>query len=77
LNQLDSSILEKVNLTLNLSSEKYEQSLNKYQDRLRDLEHQVYTKRLPVIIVYAGWDAAGKGGNIKRLVSGLDPGGMK
>jgi len=76
-NQLDSSILEKADLSRSLSPEKYEQSLNKYQDRLRDLEHQVYTKRLPVIIVYAGWDAAGKGGNIRRLVSGLDPRGYE
>jgi len=77
LNRLDTSILDKAKLSLSLSREKYEQSLKKYQDRLRDLEHQVYTKRLPVIIVYAGWDAAGKGGNIKRLVSGLDPRGYE
>ena len=77
LNRLDTSILDKAKLSLSLSREKYEQSLKKYQDCLRDLEHQVYTKRLPVIIVYAGWDAAGKGGNIKRLVSGLDPRGYE
>lgn len=77
LNRLNTSILDKAKLSLSLSREKYEQSLKKYQDRLRDLEHQVYTKRLPVIIVYAGWDAAGKGGNIKRLVSGLDPRGYE
>ena len=29
------------------------------------------------MIVYAGWDAAGKGGNIKRLVQGLDPRGYE
>jgi polyphosphate kinase 2 (PPK2 family) len=77
LNQLDSSILDKVDLSLSLSREKYDKSLKKYQKKLLDLEHQVYTKRVPVIIVYAGWDAAGKGGNIKRLVSGLDPRGYE
>jgi len=34
-----------------------------------------YRERLPVVIVYEGWDAAGKGGNIKRLTQELDPRG--
>jgi polyphosphate:AMP phosphotransferase len=76
-NRLDSSILDKADLSLSLSREKYERSLKKYQEQLRDLEHQVYTKRIPVIIIYAGWDAGGKGGNIKRLVAGLDPRGYE
>jgi AMP-polyphosphate phosphotransferase len=28
---------------------------------------------VPVVIVYEGWDAAGKGGNIRRLIRELDP----
>ena len=34
-------------------------------------------RRLPVVIVYQGWDAAGKGGNIRRLVNKLDPRGYE
>ena len=30
---------------------------------------------MPVIIAYEGWDAAGKGGNIKRIAGALDPRG--
>ena len=30
-----------------------------------------------MVIVYEGWDAAGKGGNIKRLASALDPRGYE
>lgn len=30
-----------------------------------------------MIITYEGWDAAGKGGNIKRITEALDPRGMK
>ncbi len=30
-----------------------------------------YLHRRPLIIVFEGWDAAGKGGAIKRLVGGL------
>ena len=32
---------------------------------------------MPVIIAYEGWDAAGKGGNIKRLTGALDPRGFE
>jgi AMP-polyphosphate phosphotransferase len=34
-------------------------------------------RRIPVILVYEGWDAAGKGGNIKRLARELDPRGYE
>jgi len=72
-----SSILEKVDLMKNYSRTRYVKELKICQSRIRELEHEVYLKRLPVIIVYAGWDAAGKGGNIKRLVSGMDPRGYE
>jgi len=77
LHNLTSSILDTVDLTLNLSREIYDRELKKYQKKILELEHEVYLKRLPVIIVYQGWDAAGKGGNIKRLVQKMDPRGYE
>jgi polyphosphate kinase 2 (PPK2 family) len=74
---LSSSILDKTDLSVSVTREEYDKKLKKYQDRIRELEHEVFLKRLPVIIVYAGWDAAGKGGNIKRLVRGMDPRGYE
>ena len=38
---------------------------------IRDRHNRLYRKRVPVIIAYEGWDAAGKGGNIKRLTGAL------
>ena len=74
---ISSSILDKADLSLTLTRAEYDQALKKYQQRIRELEHEVYLKRLPVVIVYEGWDAAGKGGNIKRLVQGMDPRGYE
>lgn len=71
------SILNQVDLSKSLTREEYQRSLKKYQARIRELEHEVYRKRIPVVIVYQGWDAAGKGGNIKRLVQGMDPRGYE
>ncbi|MDE6941687.1 MAG: phosphate--AMP phosphotransferase, partial [Lachnospiraceae bacterium] len=36
-----------------------------------------YRKKVPGIIAYEGWDAAGKGGNIKRITEALDPRGFE
>jgi len=73
--RLTSSIIDKLDLSLTMDHKNYKKKIEKLQDRLRTLEHEVYKKRLPVIIVYEGCDAAGKGGNIRRLVQGLDPRG--
>ncbi len=74
---ISSSVLDKVDLSVSLTREEYSAALKKYQQRIRELEHEVYIRRLPIIMVYEGWDAAGKGGNIKRLVRGMDPRGYE
>ena len=53
----------------------YKQELDRLQVELSDLHNKLYRKKVPVIIGYEGWDAAGKGGNIKRITSALDPRG--
>jgi AMP-polyphosphate phosphotransferase len=77
LNHISSSVLDKVDLSVSLTREDYDKELKKYQARIMELEHEVYVKRIPVMMVYEGWDAAGKGGNIKRLVRGMDPRGYE
>lgn len=71
------TILDKVDLSLKLEDNEYEKLLQKYQVKLRELEFEIYKKRIPVVIGYEGWDAAGKGGNIKRLTTKLDPRGYE
>jgi AMP-polyphosphate phosphotransferase len=71
------TILDRVDLGRRLTRPKYEKSLDTLQARLRDLGLECYRQRLPVVIVYEGWDASGKGGNIKRLTQELDPRGYE
>lgn len=71
------SILDRVDLSLSLDREEYETQVEQLQARLRQLEHELYSARIPAAIVYCGWDAAGKGGNIRRLTGGLDPRGYQ
>ena len=53
----------------------YRKELAKCQKKLAKLHNELYRKKIPVIIAYEGWDAAGKGGNIKRIAGALDPRG--
>jgi polyphosphate:AMP phosphotransferase len=56
---------------------KYEDKLKSLQKDLAKLHSKIYFDKIPVIIVFEGWDAAGKGGAIKRLSSTLDPRGYE
>ncbi len=60
-----------------LTDEEYKEKLDELQARLSDLHNRLYRKRVPLIIAYEGWDAAGKGGNIKRIAEALDPRGYE
>lgn len=68
-------MLEKIDLTKSLTREEYQESLIRYQLQLRALAYQLYVHKRSLIVVYEGWDAAGKGGNIKRVTEKLDPRG--
>ena len=68
-------MLEKIDLSKSLDRDEYERQLAHYQARLSHLGYQVYLQKRPVVIVYEGWDAAGKGGSIKRVTEALDPRG--
>ena len=60
-----------------LSDEEYKVQLKELQTELRMLHYRLYRDKIPVIIAYEGWDAAGKGGNIKRVSDALDPRGYE
>ena len=68
--------LADVDLSPTISDEEYKSELKKLQKRLSELHNVIYRKKIPVIICYEGWDAAGKGGNIRRVAYPLDPRGF-
>ncbi|WNF36194.1 UDP-galactose-lipid carrier transferase [Bacillaceae bacterium IKA-2] len=64
------------NLKLRFESKKqYKKVLKKNQLKLLELQRKLHKKGVPTIIVFEGWDAAGKGGVIRRLTETLDPRG--
>ena len=70
-------LLSEIPLDKTVSDEEYKAELDSLQKRLSELHNELYHKKIPVIIAYEGWDAAGKGGNIKRLAAALDPRGYE
>ena len=68
--------LANVDLSPSLTDEEYKKELKKLQKRLGELHNVIYRKKIPVILCYEGWDAAGKGGNIRRIARPLDPRGF-
>ncbi len=70
-------MLDKVNLDKKLEKKQYKQQLPDLQRRLYDLQKACWDNRVPAIIVFEGWDAAGKGSAIATLTERLDPRGFK
>ena len=69
--------LSEVELDKEISEEEYKKELRHLQKKLNALHYRLYRKKIPVVIAYEGWDAAGKGGNIKRIAGALDPRGYE
>ncbi|MDY6785803.1 MAG: polyphosphate:AMP phosphotransferase [Cyanobacteriota bacterium] len=67
------NFLARVDLELALPSDEYKQRLRAAQLQLLKLQRSIHEQSIPVILLFEGWDAGGKGGAIKRLTDSLDP----
>ncbi|MBK5275374.1 MAG: polyphosphate:AMP phosphotransferase [Desulfuromonadales bacterium] len=68
----DLLILRTLDLKKKLKQDTYEDELEKYQGRLNLLTRDEDFKKISVVIVFEGNDAAGKGGSIRRITQALD-----
>ena len=71
------TVLDGVDVSLTMTKEDYKKRLSVLQKELTRLQNEMYLKRIPVVVALEGWDAAGKGGAIKRLTEPLDPRGYE
>jgi polyphosphate:AMP phosphotransferase len=65
-------ILDQVDLSASLNDDAYRTQLAHYQERLHDLAWKARQGHRSVVAVFEGWDAAGKGGAIRRVTAALD-----
>lgn len=66
------SILKELVMDAPLSKSDYEESLEFLQKKLTHLSWKAYHARISTVLVFEGWDAAGKGGAIRRIMQAID-----
>jgi polyphosphate:AMP phosphotransferase len=64
--------LHAVQLDQRLSEDVYEEKRDKWLGRLNRVVRAAAAKQRSIVWVFEGWDAAGKGGAIRRLTSAID-----
>ncbi len=69
-------MLEIVNLEQVLSKDEWKARRGFYRQRLYDLAKAAFDAKIPVVVVFEGWDAAGKGTCVQTLTSRMDPRGF-
>jgi polyphosphate:AMP phosphotransferase len=65
-------VIKKMDMSLKIGKDKYEDELEKYQGKLNLLARHANFRKISVMAVFEGWDAAGKGGSIRRITGALD-----
>lgn len=55
------------------TKEECQEILNNLQIEMLELHYLLFKRNIPLIIMYEGWDAAGKGGNITRIARYMNP----
>jgi polyphosphate:AMP phosphotransferase len=68
----DFNVLDRLNMTQSLDPKRFEEALERQQGRLNQLQRKAQDKGISTILVFEGWDAAGKGGAIRRITGALD-----
>ncbi|MEO5374017.1 MAG: polyphosphate kinase [Alphaproteobacteria bacterium] len=66
------SILQCLDMTKTISKEEFDIELLKQRGRLNRLYRLAKERRRSTVLVFEGWDAAGKGGTIRRLTAAMD-----
>jgi polyphosphate:AMP phosphotransferase len=56
-----------------LTKEELQDTLSQLQIEMLELHYLLFKRKIPLIVVYEGWDAAGKGGNITRVTRFMNP----
>lgn len=65
-------LLDDLNMNVSLTENDYKTRMKAAGKRLSELQGELINRGIPVVAVFEGKDAAGKGGAIKRIIDSLD-----
>jgi len=66
------NVLDQLDMKQHLNRAKFRVAIEEQQGRLNLLQRKAAAKDISTIVVFEGWDAAGKGGAIRRITAALD-----
>jgi len=66
------NVLDELDLTQRLSDRRFDRELVEQQSRLNLLQRKARAGAVSTVAVFEGWDAAGKGGAVRRVTRALD-----
>jgi polyphosphate:AMP phosphotransferase len=66
------TLLSRLNMDKKVDKAKFGEQLERYQGDLNLFQRRAGNKGVSTILVFEGWDAAGKGGAIRRVTGALD-----
>lgn len=70
-------MLECIDLSKNLKKKEVKAIMDELDSELAVLQREAKARNIPVMIIFEGWGASGKGTLINRLIHPLDPRGFK
>lgn len=70
-------MLEKIDLNRRIEKDEFKKVMPGLRERLYRAQKSAWDAGIPFIILFEGWDAAGKGTSIRALTEPMDPRGFK
>lgn len=70
-------MLGQIDVNKEMGKKEYEKKMQKLEIRFGELQRACKERNIPVMIVFEGLDASGKGTMINRMIQSLDPRGFK
>ncbi|MEO1336057.1 MAG: polyphosphate:AMP phosphotransferase, partial [Myxococcota bacterium] len=61
-----------MDLSNKLEDDAYHDALDDVQERVSELARRAYNRGISTVLAFEGWDAAGKGGAIRRVSAAID-----
>ena len=65
-------VLDALDMDQKIEKQRFRRALVKQQGRLNLLQREAVRQGLSTVLVFEGWDAAGKGGAVRRVTAALD-----
>ncbi|MCG8415657.1 MAG: polyphosphate:AMP phosphotransferase [Pseudomonadales bacterium] len=66
------TVLDRVDLSQSLTDSEYSQRLSELQKQLHSLAWRMNTMKRNAVLLFEGWDAAGKGSALRRVTAAID-----